>query len=485
MTYCTSQKLVFAFISTLAVFFSSCASGNGKKGNTSTTDSPSATKTVAYDTTLAKGIVTDSVICINQNQQSYALYLPTYYSAAKKYPCMYFFDPHARGALPLNMYKGIAEKYGFVLVGSNTSKNGADGRANHSGIVTMMEDAHNRINIDPKRVFTAGFSGGSRWASTVAMQDGGIAGVIGCGAGFSMSQNSAGRFYFFGIVGDSDFNYTEMNEADRGLAQLNFSHQLLTFNGIHRWPSPADFEAAVQWMIVNEMKAGVVPKNDSLINSFKEKFEQRVLAATKAGDLIKVHQLLEGITTLLNGMADINIFTKQLSAVGSDDRYKQESTLQAALDKTEQDSQQELRKAFQNKDEKWWAEKIRELNRNASTAKTKQESLMYTRLVNYLGLVGYMYTSHALNANDLDNAAHYQHIFKMADPKNPDCGYLGAILFMKKGDKAQALASLKESASFGYSDVGQLVNDPVLGGLVNEAGFGDVLKKVKENYSGK
>src|SRR5580698_9309050 len=73
---------------------------------------------------LAKGIVVDSVICSDDPSQIYAVYLPTKYDSSKKWPIIYFFDPHGVGNLPLILYKDLAEKYGFILAGTYNSKNG-------------------------------------------------------------------------------------------------------------------------------------------------------------------------------------------------------------------------------------------------------------------------------------------------------------------------------------------------------------------------
>jgi hypothetical protein len=484
MTGNNKGKIGAYILAVLAILFSSCASGNGENGS-KPTDTISTTKVAEYDHSLVTGKVIDSVICKSQSQLSYALYLPSYYSPEKKYPCIFFFDAHARGTLPLRNYKDIAEKYGFVFVGSNTSKNGVDPRANHDGIMTMMADARGRINIDPKRVFTAGFSGGSRWACSVANEDGGIAGVIGCGAGFIASNGIANKFYFFGIVGDSDFNYIEMAVGDRKLEQVKFNHQLLTFNGTHRWAPAADFEFAVQWMMVNEMKAGGQPKNDTLIRSVKNNFDVRVSKASKSGELMREYQLLAGAATLLEGLADMASFKQQLKDLESDNRYIQTEELTAQLEKTEYENKGKLLGDFPAQNETYWTATIKELRQKAAASKIKQESLIYIRLINYLGLLGYMHTNHELNTGDLSKAEQYLKIFKLADPNNPDCSYLRATLMMKKGDKDQAFSALSEAAALGYSDVVQLVNDPVLGGLSNHPGFGEVLKKIKDNYAGK
>ena len=69
------------------------------------------------------GVVLPHEVCATQPDQSYALYLPSTYTPAKRWPTIYAFDPLARGSVPLEFMKDAAERYGFILVGSNNSRN--------------------------------------------------------------------------------------------------------------------------------------------------------------------------------------------------------------------------------------------------------------------------------------------------------------------------------------------------------------------------
>jgi len=459
-------------------FLASCGSGNGDK-------STAATAAHGYDNSLAKGVVIDSIICQNRNSESYALYLPSYYSSTKKFPCIYFFDSHARGSLPLKLYKALAEEYGFVLAGSNVSKNGMQWQETNDVASVLMEDARNRINIDPQRIYTAGFSGGARVASTIAILDGGVAGVIGCAAGFPQVEHEfENKFDYFGMVGNYDFNLTEMEKLNDALQQAGFAHQLLTFDGKHDWAPVTDFRTGMLWLQVNGMKKSLQPKNDSLIMAFKNDYDMRI-AAAKTDDIITEQQLLDGIVKALEGLSDISSYKKQLADLIADADFKNAVTAQAKSHQMELEQQQELAKQFTEHDEKWWAEKIAVLNKNINNAKTKRESQMYKRLLNFLGLIGYLNSNHALNSGDLTNAPNYLKVFKMADPQNPDCSYLSAVYFMKSGNRKQAIYSLNEAASLGFSDVLQLMTDAAFTDLRDDAGFKDVAAKVRENYSAK
>ena len=435
-----------------------------------------------YDVSLQKGVVIDSVICKAAPAQSYALYLPTYYDPIRSFPCIYFFDAHARGALPVTAYKDLAERYGFVLVGSDVSKNGTPWPATDEGVKAMMADVRTRLNTDPKRIYTAGFSGGSRVASSVALLDGGVTGVIGCAAGFPSVEGGIERkFWYFGVVGDHDFNLAEMQQLDQQLAQNNFRHQLLTARGIHGWPSVADFETALLWILVNEMNDKITAENDTLIGHLKSDLEKRIAAARSAGDLIKAGELLSGSIRVLDGQAEVVGYKKQLDELEASAAYKADAALSLQLQRTEQEQQRQLAGEFTSEDEQWCAKKISELNQNAKLARTHLESDMYSRLVNYLGLVGYLSSRHALSTGDLPHALSYIKVFKMADPKNPDCAYLAAVYYMEKGDKAQAMSSLREAAALGYSEVITLLADPAFSGMSGDASFNSIVNSVRKN----
>ena len=428
------------------------------------------------------GKVTDSVICRTDGSQSYALYLPAGYSSSRKFPCIYFFDAHARGAQPVKTYRELAEKYGFVLIGSNTSKNATPRQVTNSIISTLLEDSRSRINIDPKRIYTAGFSGGSRIASSVAIENGGVAGVIGCAAGFPRVQQIPNKFDYFGMVGDQDFNLTEMKQLDETLGRNGFTHQLLTSGAMHGWASIADFNAAMLWLQVNGMKENIQPRNDTIIAAFIKEFDGRISAAKQAHDVIGEHELTDGIIRTVDGLADMSLYNKALAVLSESIGYKKAISDDAQLQQTEQRLQQELANQFTTRDEKWWDGAIKELKQHIRHTKTPEESKMNARLLNYLGLIGYLSSSQALNAGDLGHAETYLHIFKMVDPENPDCPYLTAVFYMKKGDQQHALEALTDAATLGYSEVSQVGSEPAFTPLRDEPGFMRTIEKIKSNY---
>ena len=476
---CFLRKNILFSLTVTVLFFVSCNAGNGRQDSNNQSGQAAAQ---TFDASLTKGAVTDSMACRKDASQTYALYLPSYYNSAKAFPCIYFFDAHARGSLPVKTYKDIAEKYGFVLVGSDVSQNGTSWDVTNTGVQALMEDTRSRINIDAKRIYTAGFSGGARVACSIAILNGGVAGVIGSAAGFPRVEQPFGKkFDYFGIVGDYDFNLPEMEQLDNALEQNGFTHQLLTSSGIHGWPTAADFQTGLLWLQINAVKEHLQPGNDTLLAALKSDFEKRIAEATSAGEWTTAHGLLVGIIRLLNGLTDVASYTKQLAGVDNSTGYKEAAAARGPLMQEEMKQQQELQQQFPMQGEKWWAEKIKQLDQRAQHAKTTGERQMNKRVLNYLGLVGYMYTDHALKTGDLTNAAAYLKVFKMADPKNPDCGYLLAVYYSEKGDRNAALTALDESISLGFNEVTKLKSDPAFSSIRADAAFKVLLKKAANN----
>src|SRR5436190_21530230 len=74
--------------------------------------------------TLPRGQIVEAVTTIADATQTYALYLPSTYSADHAWPILIGFHPGARGRAIVETYRDAAERYGFIVAGSNSSRNG-------------------------------------------------------------------------------------------------------------------------------------------------------------------------------------------------------------------------------------------------------------------------------------------------------------------------------------------------------------------------
>ena len=213
--------------------------------------------------TIPTGTIVDDVKCSGDPSQSYALYLPSGYTANRAWPVLFAFHPAARGRAMVEKYAAAAEQYGFIVAGSNNSRNGS--RVLQRGAVAAMPaDVTRRFAVDPKRVYLTGMSGGSRVALEVALGTNDVAGVIASSAGYPDSETrSRLPFPIFATAGSEDFNYLEMRLLDRALTT---PHRLAIFEGGHTLPPDSVAIDAVEWMELQAMKVGRRTRDEALID---------------------------------------------------------------------------------------------------------------------------------------------------------------------------------------------------------------------------
>ena len=256
------------------------------------------------------GEIIDPIICKNNPEQSYALYLPHSYSRTKnkKWPLILAFDPAARGSIPLKHFKESSDLYGYIIVCSNNSRNGPL-QPTVDAMKTVWLDVLGRFNIDKNRVIATGFSGGSRVSTLLSrVIKNPVKGIIGCGAGLShlIKPEQIKPSLYYGLVGFADFNYLEMNELDTVFDQLKVTHYMRYYNGDHQWPPGLLCTEAVEWMEIHVMKQGVTEKNIPLINSlFKKKLAQ-IQGIEKKGDLYFAVREYESMVETFGDFKDVS-----------------------------------------------------------------------------------------------------------------------------------------------------------------------------------
>jgi dienelactone hydrolase len=278
--------------------------------------------------TLPPGQILPDVKCAADASQSYALYLPSTYSADRAWPVILAFEPGGRGRNPVDRYQLAAEQYGYIIAGSNNSRNGSseDGKAASA----MAKDVTSRFHINIQRIYTAGMSGGARVAFAVALSSFKVAGVFASSAGYPDGRpRSALPFPVFATAGTEDFNHIEMRQLDQALTT---PHRLEIFEGPHEWLSSELATAAVEWMELQAMKSGLKPHDPAEIATIFKK--RNAAAAAEMGDK-NTFLALQGIATDFNGLADVSAIAKQAAKLGKTKAVRNALNMDADDDKRE------------------------------------------------------------------------------------------------------------------------------------------------------
>lgn len=270
---------------------------------------PAVALTTLLAQTVPLGTIVDDVKCSGDPSQSYALYVPSSYTSERKWPVLFAFHPAARGRAMVEKYAAAAEQYGYIVAGSNNSRNGPWGPS-RAAILAMPADVGRRLAIDPKRVYVTGMSGGSRVALEVALAKNDVAGAIASSAGYPDSQpRSRLSFPIFSTAGTEDFNYLEMRLLDR---KLTTPHYLAVFEGGHTLPPDAVALEAIEWLEVQAMKAGRRARDEALLDRLLDK-RRKAIAASNS-DVTAVH-LLEAFVADFQGLRDVSAESARLKAL--------------------------------------------------------------------------------------------------------------------------------------------------------------------------
>ena len=405
---------------------------------------------------LSRAQMIDSVRCKSDPALSYALYIPAKGNKSPQ-PIIYFFDPHGVGSLPVKKYRALADAYGFILVGSNNSKNGNDWTATESIWTHLYDDTRDRLKPDSRRIYTVGFSGGAKVASYIAIQHPGIAGVIAGGAGLPDGVAAGDfAFSFTAIAGQGDMNLTELVAVTGELDKTRTRHRLLLFDGKHEWAPVNTMGLAFAGLQFDAMKAALIPKDNFFINTYIAGSKKRLKAYELTNQLLKAAQECTLSIADLYGISNQAAwFRQQAAALTGNQQYQLQRDGQQNLLATEQNTKAEYMQHFQQGDDQYWTSTIRDLQAKAGGHAAMDQ--MYQRLLAYLSLAFYSISNQLITGNDDAGARRFVELYKLADPTNSEAWYFSAILCAREGHGREAESDLLKAAGYGFRDKGRIL----------------------------
>lgn len=445
------------------IFFASCNS-TPKADQENTTILP--VQTTTPPDTFKTEIIYENIKCINDANNSFALYIPKN-DTIKNKPVVFFFDAHGDPLLPLNNYKKLADDFGYILVGSYNSKNGNDWSTTSQIWSGLFADISNRLPINNQRVYTAGFSGGAKVASFIALNNFNITGAIANGAGFPETQQQVptGNFAFVGIAGTGDMNMTELISLNQELDNTSLPHQLLLFNGKHEWCPIATMNDAFLFLEFNAVKQKKAITNPVFVSDFISVHQQKINKFKKENKLLQYADENKLVANNLKGIStDYVVFDNAYSNVIKSAAYQQQLSVYNNLLQVEQNMKSNLAGAMQqNTDEVVWKQNVAALNK-ASRANT-ENGAMNKRVLSYLSLAAYSFSNRALNSGDNETASHYINLYKIIDPDNAEAYYFSALVAARNKNTEAAKAELELAVKKGFTDKQRFINQPEFVGI--------------------
>jgi TPR repeat protein len=443
------------------------------------------------------GTIFEKVVCRADPGQSYALYLPSGYPGNKKWPIIYAFDPGAQGALPLQHFKIAAEKYGYIIAGSNNAKNGPWEPIAQSARA-MWLDTQNRFAVDNNRVYTTGFSGGARVASIfkyIVNQP--VTGIIGCGAGLDTNLKPAmiKPEIYYGIVGLRDFNYREMMKLDKSFDAEGVEHCIPVFAGDHRWPPEEYCLQAVEWMEINAVKKGLIEKNESLVADLFKKALDRAKHLEQSENIFFSVSAYEAAEQLFSGLTDVNEFKNKALQLKNSQEFKQFQKeekrrdrkdaefvsifirVAAMLKNTDSADLPALETVLRELKVRYLLKEAVKTGKSANQYDAALAQRLLTDLVINMSREGSDY----LQKRDFRRAALSFEISLQAGNEHPNLLYNLACVYSLSRNKKKAFDYLQQAVKKGFNNLELIKKDKDLDFIRNEKEFIEITRELNDN----
>ncbi len=320
---------------------------------------------------LQTGIIIDSVKVASNPTESYAIYFPKKYDAKTPLALVFIFEPAARGKIGIEPFILAAETYNYILVCSNTLKNGST-QNNISIANRLFDDVLQNYAVDTSQLYISGFSGGARLASYFGISTGVFQGVIACGASFTGTDKfipPSNNFSYVGMVGDKDMNYQEMIKNKEWLDKSRIVNTLFVSHEDHVWPKQSEMLRAFDWLEIQAYRKNLRPKNDTIIKRIYDKNLQIADSLKANKEMVLSVNVYEKGITFLNTNED-NFLRTKISEIKKSKEFKDEIAKtekikvleNEILDKLWLRFDQELKSAKSTTNFKFWKSEIKNLN---------------------------------------------------------------------------------------------------------------------------
>ena len=435
------------------------------------------------------GSIIDSV-SVKNSKETFALYLPKKFDKNEPAPVVFIFEPAARGKVGIQPFIEAAEKYNYILVCSNDSKNGAF-ETNIDILNRLFGSVFSRFSLNEERIYTAGFSGGSRLASAAAVLSKKITGVIACGAGFSsyILHKPIVRedFSYVGLIGEQDMNYQEMLSAQDWLDELQMYNVLFINGDGHSWPASDQIVKAFDWLELEAFRKYQKPINWFDVHKIYNRFYDEASTSEGRNKIESAVWEYQRLQRNFSYYYTLDSISKKVTNLKATSEYRTQVRKRKSL-KTEEET---MRRVFVNRFNselkkmppvhkvKWWQKKLNHLREEYLLSEDRQKQLLGTRVSNMLYALAIESATIHLQEKNYKKALYCHQIMAELQPKGSYPIFLIAKDYAQLYMEDETFEYLERAISMGFSEKEYILNATEFYKYRSSERFKNLIEKIK------
>lgn len=423
---------------------------------------------------LPKGQLVENVVSRAAAGQRFTIYVPSTYDRSRPAPILYVMDPRGRARVGAKLFQPAAERYGYIVVSSHNTASDVPAEGNLRAMQAMWDDSHEWFAIDPRRVYVAGFSGTARLASLMARHmPNSITGIIGSAAAYhpDVRPSRETTFLYFGAIGDSDYNFHEMETLETQLVSQGVPHRIVRFPGAHSWLPPDRAAEAIEWFEQKAMQAGVRARDDASIDAWWQRDAAAAHEALASERDLDAGRRLSAMARDFYGLRDVAAVREQATRILASDRAKREvrrrQAAAVASDEWKRRAMQLISYAYPEGADAAAHTPVElarmlDLDRLKQTAEGSNDAALEARrrLAEMEVQLGFYLPVEAARAGDQPRASYYLGIALAFNERNPVPWYLLARSWARINDPDDAFRALQRAFDAGFRDLALLEQDP-------------------------
>jgi hypothetical protein len=447
---------------------------------------------------LPRGELIERVRCLDDSGQSYALYLPSIYSPEKPLPVLYCFDPAARGRVPVELFQEAAERLGYIVAGSNNSRNGP-WAPTLAAIRSLLHDTQSRLSIDRRRFYTAGMSGGGGPAWQLALS--GAAGTIICASATNVPARELKpvSFVFFGVAGIADFNFEYVFNQVAAFRSVGKNARFETFEGGHSWPPREVAARALDWLEIQAIRSGLGENRDDYVETQFRESLARAEQLESGGKLQQAHRAYADLARDFAGLRDVKTLRAKADQLGALEQVHHARRQELEIARAQQ---AELRSLFEAKSilesppspppgqttdvlqavadaHNGIVHTISTLKHRAKKPLPDSQRIVAQRVLEEFFIQMTTRSTELMQARQYDLAITNYRLCREIRPDSAGILFELARAYAGRRDIRKALESLSNAVDAGYRNGDAIRNSPEMQNLKDERGFSEILSRLE------